>query len=117
MNTEDTIATAIRITQALTTETSTLPPTGGGSIMRRHIGENLIVRTVTMTLTGRLIDVDDHDLLLADAAWIADSGRWADALANGTLSEVEPFPAAAGVGRGAIVDWAVWPHDLPRAQK
>jgi len=81
------------------------------------VGDAYLIRTVTMTLTGRLREIHAHELVLDDAAWIADTGRFATALKNGTLSEVEPFPGAAIVGRGAIVDACKWTHDLPRTQK
>ena len=82
-----------------------------------RIGKCYLIRTVTMMYTGRLTNITDTDLLLADAAWIADSGRYADALENGTLSEVEPYPNEVIVSRAAIVDAAVWTHELPREQK
>ena len=81
------------------------------------VGKNVFVRTVTHHHTGRLAHIDDRFLTLDDAAWIADDGRFADALANGTLSEVEPFPGTCLVAVGAIVDVCEWQHGLPRKQK
>ena len=83
-----------------------------------EVGANYLIRTVTMTYTGRLVSVGRQELVLKDAAWIADSGRWADAVAKGTFSEVEPYPDGERVviGRGAILD-AVKIASLPRAQK
>jgi len=81
------------------------------------IGKNYIVRTVTMMITGRLIHLDDHEMVFQDAAWVADSGRFADALKSGKLNEVEPFPDEAIIGRGSVVDAALWNHALPRDQK
>jgi hypothetical protein len=92
-----------------------------GSTAVRHpytIGQNYFIRTVTMHLTGRLVDVTDLELVLEDAAWIADSGRFATAMKTGVLDEVEPYPGGKTiVGRGAIVDAWAWPHGLPREQK
>jgi len=69
------------------------------------IGKNYVVRTVTMTLTGRLVFVGAQELLLEDAAWVADSGRWADFLNSpNTAKEVEPFPESVVIGRASIVD-------------
>jgi hypothetical protein len=80
-----------------------------------QIGEAYIIRTVTMTVVGRVVSVHDHEIELADAAWVADSGRWAAALATGSLSEVEPCPDGQWiVGRGAVVDAGPWRHPLPR---
>lgn len=80
------------------------------------IGKAYLIRTVTMTLTGRIVAVYQQELELEDAAWIADTGRFHEALQHGTLNEVEPFPdSRVIVGRGSIVDAALWPHALPRS--
>ena len=82
-----------------------------------ELGANYLIRTVTMIDTGRLVAVTDHELVLEDAAWIADSGRFADALLSGEFNEVEPFPEGQViVGRGAIID-AVKIPKLSRVQK
>ena len=81
------------------------------------VGEKVFIRTVTMHYTGSVVEVNDLDVLLEDAAWIADSGRFATALKDGTLKEVEPFPENVSVFLGAIVDVSPWNHDLPREQK
>lgn len=82
-----------------------------------EIGQNYLIRTVTMIDTGRVVAVTESEIVLEDAAWIADTGRWADALASSEFSEVEPFPAGRViVGRGAIID-AVQIKTLPRKQK
>lgn len=80
------------------------------------VGENVIVRTVTMIYTGKLVRVTPGELVIQDAAWIADTGRWATALDTGSLSEVEPYPEGdVVVSRGALIDVAIWKHDLPRS--
>ena len=82
------------------------------------IGTNYIIRTVTQFFTGRLIWVGDKELVLEDAAWVADTGRWYDALLKGVgvLKEVEPIGRVI-VGRGSIVDCTEWKHDLPTKHK
>jgi hypothetical protein len=82
-----------------------------------RVGECYIIRTVTYHLVGRLIWVGPLELVLEDAAWVADSGRWSEALRTGKLSVVEPFLAAVIVGRGSITDATAWPHPLPRDTK
>ena len=71
-----------------------------------EVGKAYLIRTVTMTLTGRLVAVTSQELALEDAAWIADTGRFADAVRTGQFNEVEPYPDGARVlvGRGAVVD-------------
>lgn len=83
-----------------------------------EVGANYLIRTVTMTYTGRLVSVGRQELVLVDAAWIADSGRWADAVAKSIFNEVEPYPDGERVviGRAAILD-AVKITTLPRMQK
>jgi len=82
-----------------------------------EIGKNYLIRTVTMIDTGRLVAVTDHELVLEDAAWIADTGRFAKAVATGEFGEVEPFPdGRVIVGRGAVID-AVQIPVTPRSQK
>ena len=81
------------------------------------VGENYFIRTVTMFYTGRLVEVTPQELVLEDAAWIADTGRFADSLESGNFSEVEPFPnGKVIIGRGAVID-AVTIGKLPRDQK
>ena len=81
------------------------------------IGKNYLIRTVTMIQTGRLVAITEHELVVEDAAWIADTDRFADALKTGKFNEVEPFPdGQVIIGRGAIVD-AVQIHITPRTQK
>ena len=81
------------------------------------VGKKYIIRTVTMTLTGELVRVGEKELVIKDAAWIADSGRWADCLKTGDYSEVEPFPdGEVIVGRGGVID-AFRISATPRSQK
>lgn len=84
-----------------------------------EVGKNYFIRTVTHHLTGKLVKVTSKELVLESAAWIADDGRFYDALKTGKLNEVEPFPSDTPVivGRGALIDAVVWTHPLPREQK
>lgn len=82
-----------------------------------EIGKNYLIRTISMIDTGRLVAVTEQELVLEDAAWIADTGRFATTLKSGEFSEVEPFPEGKVIiGRGAIID-AVQISSLPRNQK
>jgi hypothetical protein len=82
-----------------------------------EIGRCYFIRTVTHYLTGRLVSITPTEIVLEDAAWIADTGRFADFLKTGNANEVEPVAGPVLVSRGAIVDVYHWPHDLPREQK
>lgn len=81
------------------------------------IGTKYLIRTVTMTYTGTVTEVTGTDVKLDQAAWVADTGRFAKALETGTLSEVEPYPDGCAVSRAAIVDFSPWNHPLPRDTK
>ena len=82
------------------------------------VGQCVFIRTVTMHYTGRLIRVTAGELVLEDAAWVADSGRFHQALMTGALNEVEPVPPGEVVGpRGALIDVSRWGHELPRVAR
>lgn len=82
-----------------------------------EIGKVYLIRTVTMIDTGRLVAVTPTELVLEDAAWIAYTGRFAQAVASATFGEVEPFPdGRVIVGRGAVID-AVVIANVVRSQK
>jgi hypothetical protein len=83
------------------------------------IGRNYLIRTVTHIDIGTVVAVGPTEIVMVDVAWIADTGRYHDALTNGTLGEVEPYPDDQEViiGRGAIIDATQWNHPLPREQK
>lgn len=81
------------------------------------IGESVFIRTVTYHYTGRVAAVYPGEIVLTDAAWVADSGRWSVALTTGSLTEVEPYPGEVIISRGSIVDVSRWLHPLPRTVK
>lgn len=85
--------------------------------LKELIGEKVFIRTVTMYHTGKVVAVLDGFVTLSDAAWVADTGRFSDALRTGELSEVEPVEGLVRVSLGAIVDVFEWNHELPRLQK
>lgn len=82
-----------------------------------EIGKVYLIRTVTMIDTGRLVAVTEHELVIEDAAWIADTGRFAQAVEKAEFGEVEPFPSGRVIiGRGSVID-AVQIMTAPRSQK
>lgn len=69
------------------------------------LGKIYLIRTVTMIDTGILVAVTDKELVLEDAAWIPDTGRFSDAIAKAEFNEVEPFPAGRVIlNRGCVID-------------
>lgn len=81
-------------------------------------GEKYFIRTVTYFVTGELVAVYDNELVLKSAAWVADTGRFMQAVERAEFKEVEPFPAdrLVIVGRASIVD-AVSIPTLPDKQR
>jgi hypothetical protein len=55
------------------------------------VGEKYFIRTVTYFLTGQVKAVVGQFLVLDQGAWIADTGRFNEAINEGKLSEVEPI--------------------------
>lgn len=86
------------------------------STLDELVGQKLFIRTVTYHMTGEVIKRMGDFIQLKDAAWIADSGRFSDAIKNGTLSEVEPV-GTMWVNLSSIVDFFPWKHKLPKDQK
>ena len=82
-----------------------------------EIGKNYLIRTVTMIDTGKLVAVGPQELVLEQAAWVADTGRFAGALQSCDFNEVEPFPEGRLIlGRGSVID-AIQIPTLPKKQK
>lgn len=81
------------------------------------VGKAYLIRTVTMIQIGRLKWIGPKELVLEDASWVADTGRFHDALSNGTLNEIEPFTGDVIIGRGSIVDVCEWKHQVRLLQR
>ena len=92
------------------------PKTSGAS-HSLVVGKCYFIRTVTMYYVGRLTAVTDSDIVLADASWIPDTGRFSDFMKSGTPNEAEPFFGDAIVFRGGMIDAREWPHKLPSERK
>ena len=83
------------------------------------VGKNVIVRTVTMIYTGKLVSVTDSDFILNECSWIPETGRYMDFVENGTVNECEPYPGDLYVyiNRGSLLDMCELRKTLPRSQK
>jgi uncharacterized Fe-S cluster-containing protein len=86
------------------------------AICTKLVGTEVFIRTVTYHLVGRVKSFDGAFFELEDASWVADSGRFHQAIKDGTLNEVEPV-GVAFVNVGAITDMFPWTHALPTKQK
>jgi hypothetical protein len=85
-----------------------------------EVGKAYFIRTVTMNYTGKLVRVTAGELVLEDAAWIADTGTRLSTFLKGEFSsstEIEPFAGAVVVPRTSIIDATQWAVALPREPK
>ena len=81
-----------------------------------EIGKAYLIRTVTYHQVGILKDIQGDFLIFKDASWVADSGRFMQAIKNGTLNEVEPV-GKAYINIKSVTDFFPWVHALPKEQK
>jgi len=81
-----------------------------------EVGGKYLFRTVTMIYTGEIVRMTGQEIELTDAAWIADTGRFADNLKSCKFNEVEPYYYNVIIYRGALLDVTKIDH-LPRNQK
>ena len=80
------------------------------------IGHNFFFRTVTYHLIGKVVKRIGHFFQLETASWVADSGRFMQAIKNGELKEVEPV-GTAFINLETVTDIFPWKHKLPTEQK
>lgn len=81
-----------------------------------EVGEKYFIRTVTYFATGEVKKIVGKFLILKTAAWIADTGRFRQAIMDGVLSEVEPVDEMI-LNTDTITDAFIWTHKLPNEQK
>ena len=80
------------------------------------IGNCFFFRTVTYHFVGKVVKRVGDFLELSGASWIADSGRFMQAIQKGELNEVEPL-GQWYVNLKACTDFGLWRHALPEEQK
>lgn len=84
-----------------------------------NVGQAYLIRLVTHYWVGQLMAVYEHEMVLRNASWVADTGRFHTAVETGKMSEIE-FVGNKNdviVGRGALIDAVVWNHKLPKESK
>ena len=97
-------------------------PTKSKSILADHpfkIGQAYLIRLVTHYWVGVLDWVGEKEMVLSNASWVADTGRFNEAISTGKMSEIE-YVGSSGpeiIGRGALVDATIWKHALPTESK
>ena len=81
-----------------------------------EVGKAYFFRTVTYHTIGKVVSVNGNFVKLSGASWIADSGRFMDAIKKGELNEVEPV-GESNINLDTVVDFFPWLHALPEIQK
>jgi len=78
-------------------------------------GSNVFIRTVTHHYTGHVEAISGTEIKLSKAAWIADDGRFSEAVATGVFNEVEPYPENYHpvLNRSTFLDIVEVPWKLP----
>lgn len=80
------------------------------------IGSKWYFRTVTYHSVGKVTKIIGKIAQLESASWIADSGRFMNAIKDGTLDEVEPV-GKMFINLDTVVDFFPWKHSLNLDQK
>jgi hypothetical protein len=80
------------------------------------VGQKWFFRTVTYHLVGKVKKRLGSFVILQDASWIANSGRFMQAIKDGVLNEIEPVGDAL-LNLNTVTDAFPWKHKLPKAQK
>lgn len=82
-----------------------------------EVGRSYFVRTATMANLGRLKNIIGKFLVLENAVWIADTGRFHDFLRDGKCNEYEGFINDCIIPIDSIIDATEWKHKLFSGQK
>lgn len=82
-----------------------------------QLGEKYCIRTITNTFTGQLDKIGEHELILSNASWITDIGRFDEIQVDAeAFKGVEPIIHPLIINRAAIVDVTVI-EELPTIRK
>ena len=80
------------------------------------IGKIFFIRTVTYHFIGKVEGLMGPFLKLSQTVWVADSGRFTQAIKNGSLNEVE-IMGDWQINVNSITDFGLWHHTIPKEQK
>jgi len=84
------------------------------------VGKAFFFRTITYHIVGIVAreanEFGPGILQLKNASWVADSGRFMQAIKDGVLSEVEPV-GDWYINIQSCTDFGPWIHALPKEQK
>lgn len=76
-----------------------------------EVGRTYLVQSVKFDFVGRLLRIDGpYSVTLAEASWVANSGRLSVFVREGRAPQMEIEPV--GVVGVQWVHWTPWPHPL-----
>lgn len=80
-----------------------------------YVGKNIFIRTVTMYYVGELVAVNNRFFTLKNAAWVAETGRFSEAMSTGKFGQVELYPAdlPVNVQTSGMIDFNEYRYPLP----
>lgn len=83
-----------------------------------EVGKKYFIRAVTYHCILEVQEIVGNFLISDNIVWVADSGRFQQAIENGEMNEVEPIRGIqGGVCINTIVDFWEWNHNIPSLQK
>lgn len=82
-----------------------------------EIGQAYLIQTVTLYYTAKVSDMVGKFLILDECAWIADTGRFQQAVQKGTFNEVEPIGNSIILNSDSIIVATPIDFKLPKEQK
>jgi len=81
------------------------------------VGEKYFIRTATFFQLGKLKEIVGEWLVLENASWIADTGRFYEFLKDGKCNEYESFTEDVYVPLSSVIDITIWSHALFKGNK
>lgn len=100
--------------------TGTRQPAAGkkaGSALPFEVDKAYLFCGVTRYFVGRVTRITGQFVELAEASWVASTGRFSEAVSRFTLEEVERVPDGWIVNTAALNDAGPWNGPLPQVTK
>jgi len=117
------LATAVQLRDGDKKDKLPIPPHtkwSGSTVNDLRCGDKAFFRSVAYYYSGRIIALNDKEVSICEATWIAEiAPRFADSIASGECSSVEPYPRdmVISLSRDVFSDSFKWPHKLLLEQK
>ncbi len=80
--------------------------------MKFEVGTRVFIRTVAYYYLGEVTEVSEDSVMLKDAYWIPNTGKFGNFLMEGKPELKEKYPMPVTLNSRLFTDWVVWPHDI-----